>query len=124
MDGVTTDRRFPRRVFGHGDEPDPRLTLANERTFLAWIRTALALLAAGIALEALTLPIVPAYGTSASIVLLVLGTLAPAQAWVGWMRVERAMRLGRSLPSPTLAGPLGLGVAVAGVLLLLGLVLR
>lgn len=30
-------------------EPDYRFTLANERTFLAWIRTALALLAGGVA---------------------------------------------------------------------------
>ena len=35
-----------------GEEPDPRFTLANERTFLAWIRTALALVASGIGLEA------------------------------------------------------------------------
>ena len=32
-----------------GEEPDPRFTLANERTFLAWIRTSLAFLAGGIA---------------------------------------------------------------------------
>ena len=41
---------FTRRVFPTGGEPDPRFTLANERTFLAWIRTALGLLAGGIAL--------------------------------------------------------------------------
>jgi len=35
-----------------GEEPDPRFTLANERTFLAWVRTALALVAGGIGLEA------------------------------------------------------------------------
>ena len=34
-----------------GEEPDPRFTLANERTFLAWARTALALLGGGIAVE-------------------------------------------------------------------------
>ena len=34
--------RFPKAVYGVGAEPDPRFTLANERTFLAWIRTALA----------------------------------------------------------------------------------
>jgi hypothetical protein len=33
------DSRFPRRVYQLGSEPDPRFTLANERTFLAWIRT-------------------------------------------------------------------------------------
>ena len=41
------DRRWPRAVYGIGTEPDPRFSLANERTFLAWIRTALGFLAAG-----------------------------------------------------------------------------
>ena len=35
---------WSRRLLGQGEAPDPRFTLANERTFLAWIRTALALL--------------------------------------------------------------------------------
>ncbi len=35
-----------------GSEPDPRFTFANERTFLAWIRTALGFLAAGVAIAA------------------------------------------------------------------------
>lgn len=34
-----------------GQEPDYRFSLANERTFLAWIRTALAFLAGGVALQ-------------------------------------------------------------------------
>ena len=55
-------RRFPRRVYGVGTEPDARFSLANERTFLAWIRTALALIAAGVALEAFVLPIAPGCG--------------------------------------------------------------
>ena len=33
-----------------GEAPDYRFSLANERTFLAWIRTALGFLAAGVAL--------------------------------------------------------------------------
>ena len=37
-----------------GTEPDPRFTFANERTFLAWIRTALGFLAAGVAIAAVS----------------------------------------------------------------------
>ncbi len=36
-----------------GDEPDYRFSLANERTYLAWIRTALALLAGAIGIDQL-----------------------------------------------------------------------
>ena len=47
--------RWPRWVYGGGTEPDARFTFANERTFLAWIRTALALLAGGVALDSIPL---------------------------------------------------------------------
>ena len=36
------------RWYEEGEEPDYRFTLANERTFLAWLRTALALIAGGV----------------------------------------------------------------------------
>jgi putative membrane protein len=51
--------RFAERLLPGGTEPDPRFTLANERTFLAWIRTSLALLAGGIAVEAFTTDVFP-----------------------------------------------------------------
>src|SRR3954462_10286719 len=35
-----------------GAAPDPRFTFANERTFLAWIRTSLALIAGGLGVDA------------------------------------------------------------------------
>lgn len=116
--------RFPRSVYSHGEEPDARFTLANERTFLAWIRTALALMAAGVALEALGLGLHPVYQLAASVVLMVTGILAPLQAWFGWARNERALRNNTPLPSPLMALPVIIAVAVAGVLVLIGLVLR
>ena len=48
-----------RKVLPGGEEPDPRFTLANERTFLAWIRTSLAFLAGGLALEAFAIEAFP-----------------------------------------------------------------
>lgn len=116
--------RFPGSVYEVGEEPDPRFSLANERTFLAWARTGLALLAAGVALEALALPLQPDLRLAASLLLLVLGTVTPGQAWRGWVRNERAMRQRAALPSPTLMLPLAAGCALAGILVVAGLLTR
>lgn len=121
--GQGTDRRFPRAVYGRGAEPDARFSLANERTFLAWLRTSLALLAAGVALETLDLPLHPGLRLAAAVVLVALGVLAPVQAWIGWARTEQALRERRPLPAPVLGGPLAVGLLLAGVLVLLGVLL-
>ncbi len=118
------DRRFPRRLYGVGNEPDPRFSLANERTFLAWMRTALAFIAAGVALEALELPIDEDLRFASALVFLVLGLLAPLQAWLGWLATERALRHSQALPSPPLGLLTAIGTTLAGVLVLVGLFLR
>ncbi|WP_157593348.1 YidH family protein, partial [Sedimentibacter sp. B4] len=43
--------RFPRSVYARGSEPDARFSLANERTFLAWISAGLALISVGVGLD-------------------------------------------------------------------------
>lgn len=105
--------RFPHSVYGQGAEPDPRFSLANERTFLAWIRTSLALGAAAIALEALGLPIERPVRAGGAAVLAALAVLAAVQAWRGWARTERALRLGRALPGPSVAVVISAGVILA-----------
>ena len=50
-----TSERWPAYVYGEGEDPDYRFSLANERTFLAWLRTTLALLAAGVAVDVIDL---------------------------------------------------------------------
>jgi putative membrane protein len=117
-------RRFPGRVYAKGAEPDPRFSLANERTFLAWMRTSLALLAAGVALEALDLPIAAGVRLTSALVFITLGILAPVQAWLGWMATERALRQAQPLPSPRLGLVMAVGTTVAGLLVLGGLLLR
>jgi putative membrane protein len=116
--------RFPRWVYGHGDEPDARFTLANERTFLAWTRTALAVIAGGVALEAVALPLEPTLRHVAALVLLLLGLAIPLLAWFGWARAERAMRERRSLPASPVSAVLAAGVTVVAVLLTIGALIR
>ena len=118
--GACPDRRFPRSVYKVGAEPDPRYSLANERTFLAWLQTSIGLIAAGVALEALAAPVQPGLRLAASILLIVAGVIVPTQAWWGWVRTERAMRLGNPLPAPRLAAPLAIVIITAGILVLIG----
>ena len=100
-----------------GQEPDPRFTLANERTFLAWIRTSLALVAGGIGLEAFVPRLaVPGLRQVLSVCLVLLGTAVSATAWSRWVRTERAMRLGAPLPVPRLAPLLSFGIAAIALI--------
>jgi putative membrane protein len=115
MSSVST--RQPRWVYDAGDEPDPRFTLANERTFLAWVRTALALFAGGVALHALSVPSTPWLRVTLVVGLIVLGALMCLFSLLRWARVERAMRLHEPLPS------FELGLVMTGALLLVALLL-
>lgn len=123
MDNPTDERGWlARRVFPTGVEPDPRFTLANERTFLAWIRTALAFLAGGIALEAFDIGgIDPQWQTVAAVLLIIVGILISAGAAVRWVNVERAMRHDAALPVPGIVPLLGSVAVVGGIILLVGL---
>ena len=89
--------RFDAWVREVGDDPDPRFTLANERTFLSWTTTSLGLLGIGLAVgtiipgEPLALKIVAALWIALSIVVVI-------RALVRWFVVERAVRVGQGLP--------------------------
>ncbi|MGX5717935.1 YidH family protein [Arthrobacter sp. MAHUQ-56] len=107
-----------------GEEPDPRFTLANERTFLAWIRTSLALLAGGIAIEAFTSGLfLEPVRKGLAVLLLLLGMMLSSGAAVRWVRVERSMRNKAPLPLPLLvplvAGAGALAAAVVVVFILM-----
>ncbi|MGY4543987.1 putative membrane protein [Arthrobacter sp. UYNi723] len=108
-----------RRVLPGGVEPDPRFTLANERTFLAWVRTALAFLAGGLALEAFAVEAFPEPLRKALAVLLVaIGMLISAGAAVRWVSIESSMRHGKPLPLPLIVPLLGLGGAVTAAVVI------
>jgi putative membrane protein len=106
-------------------EPDYRFTLANERTFLAWIRTSLALLAAGVAVRFLAEPFEVEGGRQAmAVAAILLSAACVVLAYRRWAEIQDAMRDGRPLPAsvgvPLLAVALT-GIAVgAAVLVLIG----
>lgn len=112
-------RRWPRRLYSVGTEPDPRFTLANERTFLAWLRTSLALMAGGVGIEALNV-VVPGDRTPLqsvlAIVLLLAGVLCSAGAFGRWVATERALRTGETLPVPKLGAVLAYTLATVGLI--------
>lgn len=84
-----------------GSDPDPRFTLANERTFLAWVRTALGIVAAALAIEAFSGDVLPdPLRSIVGVALLVFAAVLVVVALFRWLRIEVAMRTGRSLPLP------------------------
>ncbi len=88
---------IPENPDEQGENPDYRFTLANERTFLAWVRTALALMAAGVAVIRFV-PGLPLMRHSLGFLLIGLGGFLASLSYRHWQRNERAMRLGQQLP--------------------------
>lgn len=120
-DGPTGDARRPRAVFGVGDEPDPRFSMANERTALAWVRTALAVVAGGVGLTSIArLADLPRALDVVAALMCVGGGWLAVSAVLGWRRREVALRTGRPLPAPValpwIAVALVLGSLVLAVL--------
>lgn len=103
-------------VLGVGEEPDPRFTLANERTFLAWIRTSISFLAGGVAIKAFELESLQGIASDlVSILLLSTGTVISGAGFFRWVNVERALRKKKPLPF-SITIPLVSTVCVATVL--------
>ncbi|MDO5747816.1 MAG: DUF202 domain-containing protein [Actinomycetaceae bacterium] len=122
--------RFPAAVYERGSEPDQRFTLANERTFLAWVRTGIALMGAGVGLEVLNATL--SHGAHmasthiysvVSAILIIIGIACPINAWFSWRRTEICLRENTPLPSSFMSLPLVIAVVVVGVLLGVGLML-
>ncbi|HCT78387.1 MAG TPA: hypothetical protein DGT23_17775 [Micromonosporaceae bacterium] len=121
---MSGDRRWPRRVYGVGEEPDARFSFANERTMLAWVRTALGLLAAGVVVDAVELAMAEPVRRVLAALLVVLSVVAAVGGWLRWARAERALRTQAPLPAPSLAAVLVGGLVAAAVVVLVVVVLR
>ncbi|MYM20426.1 DUF202 domain-containing protein [Brevibacterium sp. 5221] len=106
--------RLARVLLPEGEEPDPRFTLANERTFLAWTRTSLAFMAGGVALDALPVAgLSDGLRTLLAVFVIAVGVLISLGAAVRWLRVERAMRTKKPLPVPMIVPLLSAAAVLA-----------
>lgn len=98
-------------------EPDVRFTYANERTFLAWNRTALALVATGVAATQL----LPEFHVTGGrrilgLPLIALGALVAVTSFRHWQANQRAMRRGEPLPGSPMPLVLSIGIGVVAVI--------
>ena len=110
------DTRWPKSLYSVGEEPDARVSLANERTALAGLRTALALVASGIGVAALQ-----SYFDSsvlfkyAAVALALAGALLAIGTPLRWFENEKAMRLRLPLPAPRALVPVAIFIGFIGV---------
>jgi putative membrane protein len=112
---VTSEQ--PQGPADDGTEPDPRFTFTNERTFLAWSRTALALVVAGLGVVQLLPPFpgVPWGRHVLGVPLIVFGAVVAVAAYREWVRSQRALRHGQPLPRSIMPQLLAAVVTVIAV---------
>ncbi|MER6447829.1 hypothetical protein DEJ51_06535 [Streptomyces venezuelae] len=105
----------PSRLRDEGETPDYRFSLANERTFLAWIRTSLALVGGGFAVDQFLPDLRWGVRVGMALMLLAVGAACALRAVNHWVRCERAMRRGEDLPLSRFPVLLSLGVGLVAV---------
>ena len=110
----------PERLRVEGQTPDYRFSLANERTFLAWLRTAMALVGGGFAVDQFLPGTNRPLRLALALTLLAGGAVCALRAISHWVRCERAMRRGEDLPASRFPVVLGLAVGVVALLLVAG----
>ncbi|MGW0932775.1 YidH family protein [Streptomyces sp. NPDC002644] len=120
MIGIIRNLRLwfaPQRISEEGETPDYRFSLANERTFLAWLRTALALIGGGFAVDQFLPDLRRGWRVALACALLAAGTVCALRAVDRWVRCERAMRRAEDLPPSRFPALLSLVVASVALLM-------
>jgi putative membrane protein len=101
-----------------GSTPDYRFSLANETTFLAWIRTSLALIVGALGIDQLFPDIAPApLRIAMCVALAFIGAVLAVVAYRRWGQMEEAMRNNRELPFSGVMLVMTVGVAAAAFIL-------
>jgi putative membrane protein len=98
-----------------GSDPDPRFTFANERTYLAWNRTSLALIAGGLAVAQFVKAGFAGAQLIVALPLIAFGAFMAHRSYRRWQQNEQALRLSQSLPASALPRVLAYGVGVFAI---------
>lgn len=104
-------KRYDTWLRSQGSDPDPRFTLANERTFLSWMTTSLGMLGIGLAIGT----IIPEESLLIDVLAfawIAMAAILAVRAMVRWHRLEQAMRLGQGLPLSSSIPIVAISVAV------------
>lgn len=105
-------------------DPDPRLTFANERTLLAWNRTALALVAGGLAVSQLVKVRFGGVAFVSALALIAFGAFLSFAGYRNWQRNDRALRLGKPITPTSLPRLLTYGIGILAIAAVVLAVLR
>jgi putative membrane protein len=110
--------RDPRTIQGVGSQPDYRFSLANERTFLAWIRTALAFSAGGLAVAQFLTEVSAGWRTAIAVALVLMGAACSLWGLVHMTNNELAIRQRQELPPSRMPMVLAVTAAVGALILI------
>jgi putative membrane protein len=105
-------------------DPDPRLTFANERTLLAWNRTALALVAGGLAVSQLVKVRLGGIAFVSALALIAFGAFLSFAGYRNWQRNDRALRRGEPITPTSLPRHLTYGIGILAIAAVVLAVLR
>ena len=118
-----TDHQPGDKWWQSGKRPDYRFSLANERTFLAWIRTGLALIAGAIGIDQFAVHLgSPAFRVTLAAAILAAGGIAGGLAYKRWATSEAAMRQERDIPHTVMLPALTIFVALLAAVLTIAVV--
>ncbi|WP_170837816.1 YidH family protein [Streptomyces sp. TP-A0874] len=109
----------PQRIRDQGETPDYRFSLANERTFLAWLRTSLALIGGGFAVAQFLSGLHEIVRVALAALLVGGGATCAVRAVNHWVRCELAIRRGEDLPPSRFPAVLAIGVGLLAVAMML-----
>ncbi len=120
---ATAVRHDPAVTVPPDDELDYRFSLANERTFLSWLRTALALIAGGVAAAKALEFEQEVWRWVVAGPPIVAGAGLAVDATLRWRTYESSMRAGRRLPVGRGVRLVGVALGVYGIVVLVATVL-